>query len=444
MLNIVYLHTHDSGRCMEPYGYPVRTPHLMQLARGGTLFRQAYTSAPTCSPSRASMLTGVFPHECGMLGLVHRGFSLTDEARERHLARWLQRHGYETVLSGVQHEWARGDEQALGYTRVLDVTRDQGRDVDVARAEAAVAYLREPKSQPFFLALGLDHTHRTFPELPGGEDAPSDTDPRYVMPFFPFYDTSQNREDAARFNHSMHIADECIGKVLAALQATGLDEKTIILYTTDHGIAFPHCKCNLYDTGIGVALMLRYPGNPSAGKAVDALVSQLDVYPTLCELAGVPAPAGLQGHSLVPVMEDGVEQVRSEVFSEVSYHAGYDPQRSVRTERYKLIRLYHDHNRPVPVNIDDGPTKSFMIEAGLLNERRDKEMLFDLYLDPVERVNRVDDPAYAAVYRDLSRRLDDWMARTNDPLVQHQRVPKPPDARIHRDTCVSNTEQDFE
>ena len=115
-MNILLLHTHDSGRFLQPYGYALETPHLKTLAERGTLFRQAFSVAPTCSPSRAGMLTGQYPHNCGMFGLAHRGFSLPDY--QHHMARYLTNFGYETVLCGIQHEAPSAD--LLGYTKILD------------------------------------------------------------------------------------------------------------------------------------------------------------------------------------------------------------------------------------------------------------------------------------------------------------------------------------
>ena len=453
MRNLIYVHTHDTGRFIQPYGHGVNTPHLMRLAQEGVLFRHAYCAAPTCSPSRSAMLTGVPAHECGMTGLAHRGFSLTDEARRRHLANFLASQGYETVLAGVQHETRAGTESTLGYQRVIPRGGTQGgakgdgggagRHIDYGTAEAAAEYLRSRPQRPFFLAVGFTSTHREFPELDEGEGCPPDCDPRYVALPPTLYDSPQNREDMARYNRSAHIADDCIGIVLQALEEAGLAEETVVMYTTDHGIAFPRHKCNLYDTGIGVALILRYPGCPR-GRVVDALVSHLDVYPTLCELIGVAPPQGLRGHSLVPVITGERASVRDEVFAEVSYHAAYDPQRCVRTERYKLIRRYEALERVVPANIDDGPAKSFMLDAGLLDVRLPREELFDLYLDPTERVNLVRDSHYMAIYEDLAARLDRWMRETNDPLVRYSSVPKPEGARVNKRTTLSPRDADYE
>ncbi len=102
-MNILYLHCHDAGRYLSPYGYAVPTPALADFARHALPARNAHCAAPTCSASRSALLTGQTPHQAGMNGLVHRGFSLAHP--ERHLARFLQNHGYETVLIGIQHEW---------------------------------------------------------------------------------------------------------------------------------------------------------------------------------------------------------------------------------------------------------------------------------------------------------------------------------------------------
>ena len=114
-MNIIYIHTHDSGRYLQPYGYPVETPNMMRLAQGSTLFRKACCAGPTCSPSRAALLTGTYPHCNGMLGLAGRGFSLRDY--DMHLVRWLSKHGYLTALSGIQHEAPDGN--VIGYDEVL-------------------------------------------------------------------------------------------------------------------------------------------------------------------------------------------------------------------------------------------------------------------------------------------------------------------------------------
>lgn len=433
-MNILYLHTHDTGRYIEPYGYAVPTPNLMNLAKEGTLFRQAFCAAPTCSPSRAALLTGMAPHNNGMLGLTHRGFQLHDYGK--HLVSFLNGHGYETALCGIQHE--APDTGMIGYRRVMDpVKREDHEHQDVSRAYEAAAYIRENREQPFFLSLGLFNTHRDFPERDPG------INPNYVQPPFPFADTRENREDMARYVTSAGIMDRCVGIVMDALKEAGKEDNTLVIFTTDHGIAFPHMKSSLYDTGIGVALIMKKPGTVKAGYAEDALVSQIDLFPTLCDLLGLQKPEGLQGVSLLPLLQEKTDKVRDEIFAEVSFHAAYEPLRCIRTERYKLIRWFDDHDRLVPANMDDSPPKASMVKEGLLETRRDKDALYDLYLDPVERVNVVNEERYQGVYLELAGRLLGWMEQTDDPLL-HGRVPKPEGARINKATCVSNRINDFE
>ena len=220
-------------------------------------------------------------------------------------------------------------------------------------------------------------------------------------------------------------------RVLDVLQDTGLAEDTVILFTTDHGPAFPNYKCTLLDGGIGVTLMLSVPGMARRGQVTDCLTSHLDVFPTVCDLLGVEKPAWLQGVSLLPVLAQD-QPVRERVFAEVTYHAAYEPLRCVRTARYKLIRRYDTHNRVVPANIDASPSKQAMVAAGLLEAVRPREELYDLLLDPGEHENRVNDPALRDVYAALSAALTDWMRDTDDPLLTcGPRVPKPAGARVN-------------
>ncbi len=429
-MNIVYFHTHDTGRYIEPYGYNVDTPNLMELAREGTLFRQAFCAAPTCSPSRASLLTGRYPHNNGMLGLAHRGFELDNY--NQHLASFLGSEGWETVLCGVQHV-ASGEKSAekIGYQKQLVTSGEQQNAVETDRALAsrAAEYIRHEADQPFFLSLGLLNTHREFPDID------ENINPDYVQTPAPLPDDPDIREDMAAFYSSVQVVDHCLGLIQDALRESGLEEETIFIFTTDHGIAFPRMKCNLYDSGIGVSLLLKYPDNPGQGAAVDALVSQIDLFPTLCELTGLNRPDWLEGHSLLPLLEGSREKIRDSLFAEVTYHASYEPMRCIRTERYKYIKYFGEHEGVVPANIDESPGKSLLMEHGLLEEKRDREQLFDLYFDPQEKNNLIDENHCQDIYQQLSGELERWMVETDDPLLEGP-VPLPEGAKINRISSV--------
>lgn len=409
-LNIVYIHSHDVGRTISPYGYGVPTPTFQALAEEGVLFRQAFAAGPTCSPSRTALLTGQNPHSAGMVGLAHRGFRLNDYSR--HIAHTLRKAGYHSALVGMQHIAAKPE--MIGYDQLYRPKKD----ADVA-PNAVDFLLGEPK-QPFFLDVGFFECHRQYPQVD-----PSAT--RYVRPPVPIPDTPETRMDTARFIASLQQLDAGVGRVLAALDEAGLRDNTLVICTTDHGIAFPGMKCNLTDHGTGVMLIIRGPEPWRGGRVIDAMVSHLDLYPTLCEAAGVEKPEWLEGRSLLPLVKGETDRLHDELFSEVTYHAAYEPQRAVRTSRWKYIRRFDDRTQTVLPNVDNGETKRLLLEHDLLNRPRPREMLYDLLYDPNEACNRIDDPALAEVARELRGRLDAWMRRTNDPLLNGF-VPLPPGA----------------
>jgi N-sulfoglucosamine sulfohydrolase len=242
-------------------------------------------------------------------------------------------------------------------------------------------------------------------------------------PFLP--DTPEIREDVAAYKASARSLDHGIGSVLNALHETGLDERTLVICTTDHGLAFPTAKASLLDRGIGVYLILRGPGF-TGGHAYDELVSHVDVFPTVCELAGIQPPSWLVGRSLVPLVTGEEEPgIRREIFSELTYHAAYEPQRGIRTERYKYIRRFDDYPYPVLANCDDGPSKDAYLARGWAQRPVERERLHDLFFNPGEGHNVIDDPDYQDVRVELAARLEDWMRATNDPLLNGPIAPPP-------------------
>ena len=184
-----------------------------------------------------------------------------------------------------------------------------------------------------------------------------------------------------------------------------------MILTTDHGLPFPGGKSTLSDRGLGVLLIMRGPGGFHGGRVTDALVSQIDLFPTICALIGIDRPEHLQGRSLLPVVRRERREVNDAVFGEITYHAAYDPQRAVRTRRHKYIRRYGDRDLPVLPNIDDSPSKDLLLRYGLAETPRPREELYDLLFDPNEARNLADSPDHAGVLAELRERLDTWMAR---------------------------------
>ncbi len=169
--NIVYLHSHDTGRYIQPYGRPIQTPNLHRFAQEGVVFRNAFDAAPTCSPSRAALLTGQASHSSGMLGLAHLGFTLNDY--RQHVLHTLRAVDYRSTLIGVQHIAPRP--AMIGFDEIVPTGGTRVADV----APAAVNFLKNTPKTPFYLEVGFFETHREFPKR-GPED-----DARWMQPPLP-------------------------------------------------------------------------------------------------------------------------------------------------------------------------------------------------------------------------------------------------------------------
>jgi arylsulfatase A-like enzyme len=297
-------------------------------------------------------------------------------------------------------------------------------------AGGAVGFLtREPK-EPFFLSVGLGDPHRKGRGFAPPPDYASQTDPRFVKVPDPLPDTAATRRDMADYIDSARSMDRQMGEVLEALHRMGLADRTLVVCTTDHGIAFPDMKCNLTDHGLGVMLMVRGPGI-QGGRAVDAMVSHVDLYPTLCEAAGIEPPDWRVGESLWPLLHGRANAVRTELFAELNVHAAYEPQRAIRTDRWKYIRSFGKDRPPPLTNCDESPSKDLWMEHGWRQNQNAPPVhrLYDLVFDPQERQNLADSPDHGQILKDLRERLERWMRETDDPLL-HGAIPIPEGAKV--------------
>ena len=418
--NLLILHAHDMGRYNRAYGHALPTPHMAQLAEEGTLFRNAHCAAPTCSPSRAALLTGKTAHEVGMFGLTHRGWDLRDY--HDHLAHHLGQHGWHTAWVGVQHEFKA--HARAPYAECIPRPPTVPSERDAASTLAAADWLKQPRERPFFLWVGFQLPHVPFRPADPARFPAGRMQPPPVLP-----DTPRTRQDWADYAASVAVTDQCVGQILAALADGGHADETLVILTTDHGLPLPHMKCNLTHHGTGVTLIMRGPEVPP-GHVTDALVSHLDVFPTICDYLGVAAPETQRGTSLRPLMEGTVEAIRADTFAEVTYHAAYQPMRAVRTTRWNYIRSFEEDRRLPLANIDDTRSKRELMEHGLLLQTTEKEALYDLLYDPQERQNRAADPAYQTIKAEMAERLERWMAATDDP-IRHGDIALPAGAKCN-------------
>ena len=391
--DVVVLTTHDIGRHLGCYGRAgVTSPHLDRLAAQGVRFDQAFCTAPQCSPSRASLATGRYPHNNGVMGLAHPGFDWELDPSVPHIARTLSEHGFEAHLFGCQHVTLH--DERLGFAGIHGAP--QGDEVE--------SLFRSDKR--LYIEINFSQTHRPYPDAPAAA-------PAEVPPFVP--DIPQARSEFAALNEGIRLMDEAAGRVLAALERSG--REAIVVFTTDHGLAMPRAKCTLYDPGLEVALLMRWPGGPG-GQVRDDLVSNIDVLPTVLEVAGVPIPAGVQGRFLLRGAG------RDSIFAEKTFHSYYDPMRCVRTRRHKLIRNFETAFAvEVPGDIQAGPI--FRADPPRYSKDRPNVVeLYDLEMDPLEQRNLSGSKEVAEIETKLSADLWRWMRETDDPLLEGP-VPSP-------------------
>jgi arylsulfatase A-like enzyme len=237
------------------------------------------------------------------------------------------------------------------------------------------------------------------------------------------------REELGRFNGAIRFMDEAVGRILAGLAAAGLDDDTLVMFTTDHGMAFPRAKGMLYDAGLETALMIRMPaGEGRSGVVAEELVSSVDIVPTLLEAVGLAIPEAVQGGSFLGVLTGGEHRRRERVFAEKNYHDCYDPIRCVRTARHKYIRNY-EVRRKIVLASDMKRSAASQEMWPWAEEARPEEELYDLSADPHEMENLAGRREAESVRAELARRLEEWMVETEDPLLRGP-VAAPAGARV--------------
>lgn len=403
--NILFITSHDLGQHLGCYGQSgVRTPALDALAAGGVRFENSFCAAPQCSPSRAALHTGCYPHSTGVLGLSHLPFNWRIQPGI-HLVDMLKGQGYVTVLAGIQH--VTPDVSDLTYDMILPLKPAP------ELAQSVVPMLRETPAKPFYLEVGFFEPHRPYEW--GGNQA--DDSMGVVVPAF-LPETEAVRAEFALLQGMIHRLDQGAGILLEALENAGLAQNTWVIFAADHGLAMPRAKCTLYDPGLEVALLMGWPeGGIFGGKVIQPLVSHVDVVPTILEGLGSEIPSRMQGKSFWSLLQDKPYLPRSAVFAEKTFHTAYEPMRAIRTHKHKLIvNLEVSTQVDVPTDIRRSPLYGLMREV--LDGHRPLVELYDLELDPLENQNLAGDPLFAGIETELRHQLLLWMEETQDPLLK--------------------------
>lgn len=409
--NIVLLHVHDLGRWLSCYSRPsVPSGNLQRFADEAIVFHNAFATAPLCTPARGSLFTGVMPHEHGLMGLAHAGWHYSSEVDT--LPELLTDLGYLSTLIGLQHE--DPDPRMVGFedVRGLGFLPTANHVVD-----ESIRWLEEYDSkQPFFLSVGIWEVHRPWDSKDYPEIEPSMVEvPGYLD------DTPAARDDLADFYGSIAYMDEHVGRLLETLSQAPFTENTLVIFTTDHGAAFPGAKGTLYDPGLEVALIVKPPSSWHwTPIAIDSMASHLDLVPTCIDAAGGEIPAACSGQSLLPVLRDGIATVPNQrsLYAQKTFHDGYDPIRSVRTDDWKYIRNFRAGMPKLQLSLDleRSKTRSAMGDDHL--QPRAEEELYFLVDDPWEKMNLAGDPEHEAARAEMESRLVAEMTQRKDPLLK--------------------------
>ncbi len=426
--NILYVILEDIGPQLSCYGEPqVRTPNLDRFAGQGIRFANAYSAAPVCSPSRSALMTGCYQTRIG--AHQHRTWPWRKPALKppvRHISDWFRDAGYFTC-NLKPAKAARGLHGAAGSGKVDLNFLSSGTGEDAFFD--GFDWNQRKDNQPFFAHITIIETHKgegwkVARRQPKAELV--DPDKLELAPYYP--DTEVVRDECANYLDAIHLSDGYVGELLARLEREGLAEKTIVVISSDHGPLF-RGKQFLYDGGIHVPLLIRFPDGRHAGTVNEDLISSIDIAPTLLGFAGIRPPAGaMQGHD---VFEDNY-QPRTHIFAARDrMDISIDRMRAVRSKQYKYIRNYFpatpymQHN---PYKEQEYPTWNLvkkLYKDGKLNAAQSLfpapekpiEELFSLRNDPHEVHNLAGDPSYRETLKQM-RAFVDGFVEENDGLVK--------------------------
>jgi N-sulfoglucosamine sulfohydrolase len=407
----------------------VRTPNIDRLAREGLLFRNAFAGSPTCMPSRAVLFTGLMPFRNGAHANNLAGQSQCREG-VLSLPHYLKKLGYRVGQAGKTHF---GPKEVFPFERIKDsevpepgFENNRGLRMDLNTKAVDDWIGKLGKDEPFCLVV-CDHSpHVIWTAKATYNPATITVPPNHI-------DTPELRASRARYYTDVTKMDANLGLVLASVEKYNLATNTVFVYTADQGAQWPFAKWGLYDQGIHVPFIVRWPGKIQPTSYTDAMISLVDVLPTFMQIAGGEAPSNLDGKSFLPLLEGKTKKHHAVIFathSQDGFQMNISPMRGIRTTRYKYILNLEPENEYVThmdkaTDHDGGreywsswvqKAENDPLAKDILQRYhwRPREELYDVLLDPYEFHNLADGLLYADIKKDLSQQLAAWRKQQND------------------------------
>lgn len=428
----------------------ISTPAFDRIATEGLYFKQAFCASPSCSPSRGSLITG---QDIWRLGEAAQLFSAVPKKFEAlSFPLLLQKSGYE--IGYTQKGWAPNNFKVYGWEQYPLGTRYNEQELippthGIVKNNYAANFedflVKKPADKPFFFWFGCSEPHRRF-EANSGIKQGIDLDKITVPGFLP--DAPEVRKDIADYLYEIKWTDQHLEKMIALLEEKGMLDNTIIIATSDNGMAFPGAKNTLYEYGIHMPLAIRWPaGIPVPGRAVDDLVSLTDIAPTLLTAAGLTVPEEMTGRSLFKIFQSKksgrIDKKRKYTFTGKERHTicregdlPY-PQRAIRDYRFLYIRNLEPERWPAGApdiksshgwvygDIDQSPSQDYLLDNkddpevkkffDFAMAKRPYEELYDILKDPACQQNLIDEAAFQKDRKRLANQLDKYQLKTNDP-----------------------------
>lgn len=404
------------------------TPNLDAFAAQGLLFNRAHVNAAICAPCRAIIATGRYSHRSGAMGFMPAREDVPD------IVTTFKAAGYHTgILGKVGHSTPKKSMQWDYHFDQKDLGNGRNPGLYYQRS---VTFLEQSKAanKPFYFMVNSHDPHRPYcnPEkLTKGAAMPSRiyTSEEVDVPGF-LPDLPGVRAELATYLNSTRRLDDTFGKVMQALDESGLADNTLVMFITDNGIAVPFAKCNAWFHSTRSPLLVRWPGIVKPGTRDDKhFVSVVDFFPTFMEATRVTAPDGLDGRSFLALLKGKSQPQRDHVFTQIDSKAGGAsvPMRCVQNENFGYIYNPFSDGEYWYRNNNEGKTMAAMNEAARsdpaiqarvdLFRYRVPEELYDLQKDPDCLVNLIDDPAYAQTLNELRGKLTEQMKKTEDPML---------------------------